>query len=169
MIALYLSLLDTEQEQTLFEQLYYGHRKLVKHIAFKITNNDVLAEDAVQETMIKIARYIKRFEGLNFEQSAALISVIAKTTAINFMVKEGRQSRVVATGEIFSVDKIDSEDELLGAIAALPTELREPLMLKYYYGFSGQETAVILHISHAALRKRLQRAKESLRDYLEER
>ena len=70
---------------------------------------------------------------------------------------------------MFSVDKIDSEDELLGAIAALPTELREPLMLKYYYGFSGQETAVILHISHAALRKRLQRAKESLRDYLEER
>ena len=51
---------------------------------------------------------------------------------------------------------------------ALPDELREPLILRYYYGFTTPEIASLLGISLPAAYKRIERAKTALRKMLGE-
>ena len=173
MLAFYLTLLSTEQEKADFERLYYDHRKLVKHIALDITRNEDLAEEATQETFLKIVKFIKKFDGLDDCQSKSLVAIIARRAAVDYIVKEQKHS-------VLSLTDVELEKEpqvyetplphtpLLDAINALPKEQCELLQLLYYYGFSGKKAAAMLGINYATLRKRLQRAKSALRTTLEE-
>ena len=49
MLTLYLSLIETPQDKTLFEQVYYTYRKQMYFVAKSILEDNFLAEDAVQE------------------------------------------------------------------------------------------------------------------------
>ncbi len=62
----------------------------------------------------------------------------------------------------------EKEDaELLDrAIARIPPDLREAIVVHYFRGQSHAETASTLGISQAAVRKRLERAKRRLRDWV---
>lgn len=165
MIMLIGTLLEDEIELTLFERLYYDYRGLVKSIALRIIDNNAAAEDAVQETMLKVARYIKKFKGLDAKQTAALISVIARNCAVSVLREERRQSPPT-TEEEPSVQPPCRSLRL--AVDALSDELREPLILRYYYGFTTPELAALLGISLPAAYKRIERAKSALRKMLGE-
>ncbi len=56
----YLSLLDTEEEKSKFEQLYYQYRKLMYLCAWEVLRDEQLAEDAVHEAFIKLTKYLKK-------------------------------------------------------------------------------------------------------------
>src|ERR1044071_1344019 len=51
------------QEIAAFEQLYEAHGARLKSIAYHMTGNRHDAEDAVQETFVKVYRGIKGFHG----------------------------------------------------------------------------------------------------------
>ncbi len=166
MMMLISSLLENEEELSLFETLYYDHRKLVKHIALRITGDAALAEDAAQETMLKVARYIKKFKDLEAQQCAALISVIAKNCALTLFQSERRQHGVTTEKEPY-VNTPPCRSLRL-AIDSLPDALREPLILRFYYGFSAAEIASLLNITLPAAYKRIDRAKSALREMIGE-
>jgi len=165
MIMLIGTLLEDETELTLFERLYFDHRGLVKSIALRIIDNDAAAEDATQETMLKVARYIKKFKDLDAKQTAALISVIARNCAVSVLREERRQSPPTTAEEPFVSPPCRS---LRLAVDALSDELREPLILRYYYVFTTPEIATLLGISLPAAYKRIERAKSALRKMLGE-
>ena len=50
---------------------------------------------------------------------------------------------------------------------AVPTEYREIIKLRCYYGFSAKETGNILGISEGNVNKRLERARKLIADRLE--
>ena len=54
MLLYYLSLVDTEEEKSKLENLYYEYKALMKYIAFNILGDNGLAEDAVHEAFIKL-------------------------------------------------------------------------------------------------------------------
>lgn len=167
MMMLIGSLLTDETELSLFETLYHDYRKLVKGVALGIVSNDVLAEDVTQETMLRVARFIKKFKGLEPPQRAALIVVIARNCAYSLQQEESRQHH-------YSSDKVRRQADLQPceslriAVDSLENDLREPLILRYYYGFTTTEAANLLNISPAAAYKRIQRAKGALRQMLRE-
>ncbi len=53
-------------------------------------------------------------------------------------------------------------ERLRTCLDKLPQELREPILLTYYQGHSGQEASENIGIRHATLRKRLSRARTAL-------
>ena len=63
---------------------------------------------------------------------------------------------------------LDEEREATAAelIAALPEDSREALLLFYREGQSSQQVAMLLGITDAAVRKRLSRARQQVRDDL---
>lgn len=68
-------------------------------------------------------------------------------------------------GEIQSHDF--GEREVIREIGKLPIKLRSTLILYAIEGYSVKEISVILQISEAAVKKRLQRSREKLNIQLE--
>ena len=48
-MLLYLQMLETPEEKSLFEQIYLEYRGLMYHVAYEILHNDQDAEDAVHQ------------------------------------------------------------------------------------------------------------------------
>ena len=57
MLSIYLALIDTQEDQTLFEEIYYQYRNQMYYVSHKILNDDYLAEDALQDAFIGIAMH----------------------------------------------------------------------------------------------------------------
>lgn len=60
MMIVYLQMIDTPEEKSKFEKLYYAYRGLMFHVARQVLNNDQDAEDAVSSAFIKIAENIEK-------------------------------------------------------------------------------------------------------------
>ena len=59
-MLLYLQMLETPEEKSLFEQIYLEYRGLMYHVAHEILHNDQDAEDAVHQAFVKIVENIKK-------------------------------------------------------------------------------------------------------------
>ena len=58
MLMIYLSIIETAEDRSLFEQIYYNYRKQMFFVANGILNDNFLAEDAVHEAFLGIAKQI---------------------------------------------------------------------------------------------------------------
>ena len=59
-MLIYLQMLDTTEEKSLFEQIYLEYRGLMYHVAYEILHNEQDAEDAVHQAFIKIAENMNK-------------------------------------------------------------------------------------------------------------
>lgn len=57
MLAIYLSMLETNEEKNQFEQLYIKYKQDMYAVAYGILKNKEDAEDAVHQSFLKIADY----------------------------------------------------------------------------------------------------------------
>ena len=55
MLAIYLSMLETNEEKNQFEQLYIKYKQDMYAVAYGILKNKEDAEDAVHQSFLKIA------------------------------------------------------------------------------------------------------------------
>lgn len=60
MLALYLQMLDSPENQSEFEKLYRTHRDLMYFIAYNVLHDHQRAEDAVSETFLRLAQCFSR-------------------------------------------------------------------------------------------------------------
>ncbi len=123
-----------------------------------------LAEDAVQETFLKVLKTSGSFRGECSEKT--WLMRIAMNTCHDMM----------RTGWFRHVDRRISPEllpepseemntaamELMEEIVKLPPRLREVVLLYYYQDLTVYEVAQALNIHHATVSKRLKKAKERL-------
>ena len=132
--------------------------------AFSITKHREDAEDAVHNAIVKA------FDGLGKLRNEAklkswLFSII-RTEALQILRKRKRFSEL--TSDIPIEGEPDAERlDAANAVAALPQELREAVVLYYKLGYSTEEIAGILHIPRGTVMSRLHRARESIKKQLE--
>lgn len=89
--------------------------------------------------------------------------------AVPFSVlsRDGRHvEKVGIPGTETPMERQEQERELHDAVAALPEECREVLLLYYYQDVTYQELAELLSVSSATINARLTRARALLRDRL---
>ena len=173
MLALYLNMLDTPEEKDKFEYIYTHYRALMFHVANEVLEDEYAAEDAVQDTFLRIIRKIDYIEISDSKRLKRLIAIITQGVARD-MWRQRRRMLETDYEEIAPTlsDTPDmlgnvAAEELVQLIAALPETYRVPLELKAYHGLNEKQIADLLDISHAAVRKRLQRARDSLSAALE--
>lgn len=56
MITIYLSLIDSENDKIKFQEIYEKYKKQMWYVANDILNDNYLAEDAVHDAFIGIAK-----------------------------------------------------------------------------------------------------------------
>ena len=97
MLQICLQMLETDEERSEFEKLYYAYRNLMFYIANNILHDQHLAEDAVSETFIKLAeRFDKILElgDINGKRTKAYVAASVKNTALNILKKKNILSRM---------------------------------------------------------------------------
>ena len=123
-----------------------------------------MAEDAVQETFIKVYRKLETLRPEWNEKAWITKIAINCSRDINRSAWYKRFVRQQET-DIRTVDGESGDDlaaELNMAIGELKPKQREVILLHYYQGFTTVEIADILGLSQSSVSGRLQRAKEQL-------
>ncbi len=173
MLILYMSLADSPDEKSMVEQIYHQYKKLIKYIALSRLQNESLAEEVVHEVMLAVIVHIKKLKNRRPEEVKGFLFPVTRNVCNDILRKELRRQsenledlwqEPVRSGD--PQERI-GEQILVDCIAAMPATYRDPLELTAYYGFTAKEAAKLLHISPAACRKRLERARELLKNELE--
>ena len=162
----------TEDE---LELLVREHARLVYRIAYSVTRNQQDAEDTTQETFLRVLRHRRKLAGV--KDSRAWLARIAWRVAIERKQKvadvpiedvkevamELRSQMVSADDAVLAIQLKNAVEKL---IALLPGKLRDPLTLSTIEELSPAEVAQVLGINEAAVRSRIFRARQILRDKL---
>lgn len=180
--------LTKEQEQTLWKDMLTGNKKAFENLykqffqsminyGFRITQNENLIEDAIQEVFIHIwnnkthlsevneikaylfrslkNRIIRQLERDIFDKSEDI------DTYLDFLISISEEQK-----------KIDSEqshaylDTLQKAILHLPIRQQEVINLKYYHDFTLEEIAKLMDINKQSVSNLLFRSYATLRTIL---
>lgn len=170
-----------ETWESALEALVREHSRLVYRIAFSVLRRHHDAEDATQETFMRVLRY--RSKLADVRDAKTWLARIAWRVAVDRSRQQGSSEEVALENtdrpipEIASSD--DSADETVQGteisaaleklIAALPAKLREPLILSTIEEMSPREVAETLGINEAAVRSRVFRARQILKEKLAQR
>lgn len=177
MLLYYLSLIDSEEDKSKFEKIYEQYRLLMKYIALQVLGDDRNAEDVVHDSFVKIIKHLDQVGDVYSHKTRSFIVIIVKNTAIDYIRKEKRSSLVDDIDKVYdtratAVSGNITDDlsvrEILAKLKELPEKYRDILELKVYHELSDKQIADILNLSHAAARKRLQRAREAFDALLNE-
>ncbi|MCC7414202.1 MAG: sigma-70 family RNA polymerase sigma factor [Gammaproteobacteria bacterium] len=129
-----------------------------------------LAEDLVQETF---TRAWKALDQLHDEQAAKawLLTTLRREHARTFERRTPEQARsdfdVTAIADPHrALDTSTEAFSVRRALARLSVEYREPLLLQVIEGYDCEEIAQLLELSATAVRTRLFRARQQLREAL---
>lgn len=173
MIGIFIALINTEEEKTKFVDLYEKYRKLMFFIANDILKDSNLAEDAVQEAFIRIAKNFKKIGDVSCPRTKAFVVIITRNVAITMISKEAKAEKLQ---EKVSQDLVKNTDEvfdsvsykvLVEAILDLPQKYRDVLYLNHVYGYNYNEVSNLLSISVDAVKKRARRGRAKLKEFIE--
>lgn len=129
-------------------------------ICFGMLQNRPDAEDAVQETFLRYVDKAPLFSDEEHEK-AWLIRVTINHCK-NLRLFTARHAHA-SLEDYQQLGVSDRQAEILEELRRLPVKYQIALQLFYLEGYRGAEIAEILGISHAAARKRLQKARELLK------
>ena len=160
------------------EELVRGHSRLVYRIAYAVLRRHHDAEDATQETFMRVLRYSSKLAGV--EDAKTWLARIAWRVAVDRSRQRGRTREIAledperpvaeVTSSDTPVDEVLHGDQVSAAlermIVALPEKLRQPLILSTLEEMSPREVAETLGINEAAVRSRVFRARQILREKL---
>jgi RNA polymerase sigma-70 factor (ECF subfamily) len=159
----------TEQSRAArFTDLLERQSRFVFKVAWAIVRNAQDAEDIVQETFLKVYRN-NAWERM--EDERAFLARTAWRLAVDRMRKRRRTTTVCA----LPAPSATPEQALIAAnwtaavhrlVDALPEELRQPLALSGIDEMTSPEIAAAMGIPEGALRTRIMRARQILKDKL---
>jgi RNA polymerase sigma-70 factor, ECF subfamily len=154
------------RERARFQALCQALRPDLLRFAFWLSRDRDLAEDVVQETML---RAWKAQDSLLDEGAAKpwLLTIIRREYARSFERKRfvtlDIEELIAKEEPMLAAADEQNLGEMRAAIFKLPDEYREPLVLQVLMGYSTAEIAAELDLSNAAVLTRLFRARKRLR------
>lgn len=94
MLVFYLSVLDTPEERSKFEELYIKYGKLMKYVAYNILCDDALAEDAVHNAFLKLMKYLNKIDEVNCHKTKSFIVIVTESVSKDMYMKRKREATV---------------------------------------------------------------------------
>lgn len=148
-----------DSELSRYIKLYH---QTVYRAALSYLHNAEEAEDAVQETFVKLFNSNKHFTSDEHCKAWLLRVVINHSKNV---LGSFRYSRTEELDEAIPIEDL-AERDLADALAELPPKYRSVIHLHYFEGYSAKEIAEMLNISTTAVTTRLARAREKLRNLM---
>lgn len=145
-------------------ELILASQDTLYRVSKTILQNDTDCADAISETIVKAFSQIHTLKQDRY----------AKTWLIRILMNECytilRQKKKLVSLEEYTTEAVveDRADysELYEAISHLPEKIRTCVILYYMEDFSIKEIALIMEITESAVKNRLARAREKLKEEL---
>ncbi len=160
-----------------FAHLYHEFHTAFFYMAYKLTNNEADAHDAVQDTFIRIRDHIGELKNPN------VAIVWMKKILFNRCKNMFRDNREIYVKDsvLSAMDVADEREDalpyesmrrksdrevVLRLLAKIPYLYREPLILKYYDDAKMSEIAKVLGIPEGTVKSRLRTGKRLLKEQI---
>ena len=159
-----MELVHSQSDQ--IAQLYDDYGDMVFRLAYSVLLNRADAEDAVQDVFLKYmtaAPFLRDDE----HERAWLIRVTVNRCCD--LLRRRKIRSHVSLDEIVETAAESAEPEvsdLMHTLSKIPEKNRGAIVLHHLEGFSVEETAKMLGISVSAVKMRLARGREALKDLL---
>jgi RNA polymerase sigma-70 factor (ECF subfamily) len=169
-----------------FEELFARYHGKVIHFAYRMTGDQARAEEAAQETFLRIAR--AAFTWQPRAKFSTWMYTIARRTTLNFLRDEKEEGEKVPIHPGEAEDgspalqlpgpnalnpeemawSAEIQERVVAALQRLPETYRAAFVLNRGDGLSYEEVASVLGITVQAVKSRIFRARETLLESLSE-
>lgn len=163
----------TERDQSALAEFYDQYGALVYGMTLRVLQDNTLAEEAAQDTFLKVWNQAERWDASRGKVVSWLLT-IARFTAIDRLQKEKRQAPPSSV-DIDEMHGLGEADALLGSMAALdaealrellrqlPAEQVQAIELAYFQGLSHSEIATATGQPLGTVKSRIRDGMRALR------
>jgi RNA polymerase sigma-70 factor, ECF subfamily len=159
-------------DQEAFAKLFQSHYSFLYKYALKMTLNHQVAEDLVQDTMLK------GFDNIQKYNSQSKFSTWLITIATRLFLDQQRKKK-----REWFWQKKESEDlsrtlnwqltykgfewnEVMEGLVKLKSDVRTAILLKHYYGYTNEEIGNMMGIREGTVKSRIHNGMKVLREEL---
>lgn len=158
----------TESPVQSVEEVFRAYGNMLYRIAFVMMRNAFDAEDVVQDTLIKYMEHTESGKVFETEEYRKAWLIRVDINLCKNRLRFYKNHPKIGMEELSRYYEEKEDTRLMDSLLLLPSKYREVLLLHYVEGYQGKEIAGMLKLSESAVRKRLERGREKLRDILEE-
>ena len=144
-------------------ELYEEHSQTLYRIAFTYMKNRYDAEDALQETFLRLIRGNVSFQNGQHEKAWLIRTV---TNVCRDMLKAKSRHHLDLDEQTQLASPGPEVNSLMAAILALPGKYKTAVYLHYYEGYAVSEIADMLRQSPNTIKTWLFRARKALKESL---
>ncbi len=177
LLSAYLAMVDTNEDKELVSRLYRKYKKCLFNVCVSILRNHSDAEDAVQDTFMRMIDNLPRFRDVDSPQTQALCVVMARNVAKDILRRNSKT--VFTTQEELDEYEADFDNEnmaisniglekLKTALKRLSKDDYDVILLSVKFRCTHSEMADILGITYQSARYRLRKARNNLLKELED-
>jgi RNA polymerase sigma-70 factor, ECF subfamily len=168
---------DERERLKLFEQTVLPHLDAAYNLARWLAGNDHDAQDVAQEASLRAFKFFGNFRG---ENARAWLLTIVRNTFYTWLRKNRPPEKTVeiddksleiadlSANEEAADPPFADADAVRRALAELPVEFREVVILREMEGFSYKEIADLAEVPIGTVMSRLARARKLLQKRLAE-
>jgi RNA polymerase sigma-70 factor, ECF subfamily len=182
-----VSVVQNKDERAAFDEVFLPHLPEAYRLAQWLAGSASDAEDIVQESALRAFRGIKTFGAVN---ARAWSLAIVRNTAFSWLAKN-KPKTLVAMSDLSSVEQQELEregargermetpeevvllkanaEELQNALAQLPAQFREVIVLRELNQMNYRDIAEITNVPIGTVMSRLSRGRQLLMAHLEDR
>lgn len=176
MLSLFLALIDDLSDQELFINILDRYEKQMWYVANKVLKDAHHAEDAVQNSLLRIAANIKTLRNLNDNQTRNYVLTAAKNAALDIIKKNNKFETVPIDlslnlkNEIGSseIDSYSNESYVIYILNKLPQKYRDVMYMHFVLGMPEKEVAKSLGITINNVRQQIHRGRKKFAELYKE-
>lgn len=147
-----------------YKSIYERNRNIVWHICLAFMKNSHDAEDALQETFLRMIQSEKKFD--NAEHEKAWLIVTAQNVCKNMLKSWWRKREEIENHEEKIITGAYEIDSTLQVVMNLPNKYKVPMYMYYYLDYDSAEIASILHKPKSTIRNYLSKARMAMKEML---
>jgi RNA polymerase sigma-70 factor (ECF subfamily) len=161
-----------------FEAVMLPHLSAAYRLARYLTRSDYDADDVVQEAFLRALRYFGGFRGEGASQSRAWLLAIVRNMAHTWRHRHRADASATEFDETMhseaasdehpgsELSRRESRETLAAALAQLPPDFREVIVLREIEGLSYKEISEVVDVPVGTIMSRLSRARKRLQEAL---
>ena len=170
-------LVDERERAALFEQTVLPHLDAAYNLARWLAGNDHDAQDVAQEASLRAFKFFGTFRGDN---ARAWLLTIVRNVFYTWLRKNRPPEKMIEINdETLDIEGASASEEAVNphfadaeavrrAIAELPVEFREIVILREMEGFSYKEIAELVGTTEGAARVHYHNAMRAVKEYLDD-